>query len=55
MDKGNKVGYDLNAREDLIRTYTEKEVDLKEKLEKEKYQAKALRIENKGTFMNYII
>lgn len=24
----NKIGFDLNAREELIRTYTEKEIDL---------------------------
>ena len=31
-----RVGFDLNAREELVRTYTEKEVDLVEKLEKER-------------------
>lgn len=30
------MGYDLNAREELIRTYTEKEIDLNEKLDREK-------------------
>lgn len=35
-DKATRIGYDLNAREELIRTYTEKEIDLNEKLERER-------------------
>jgi regulator of replication initiation timing len=30
-----RMGYDLNAREELIRTYTEKEISLNEKLEQQ--------------------
>lgn len=39
-DKVSRIGYDFNAREDLIRTYTEKEIDLNERLEKEKKNLK---------------
>lgn len=35
-----KMGYDLNAREELIRTYTEKEIELKDKLDALKQQNK---------------
>ncbi len=31
-----KIGYDLEAREELVRTYVEKEHDLSEKLEKDR-------------------
>ena len=34
-EKPVRMGYDLNAREELIRTYTEREIDLNEKLEKQ--------------------
>lgn len=37
-----RMGYDLNAREELIRTYTEKEIELNERLEKEKKQVKGV-------------
>jgi len=50
--KGDKmpgrIGYDLNAREELIRTYTEKEIDLKEKLDHNKTVLKQLKMENKA-------
>lgn len=39
-DKVSRIGYDFNAREDLIRTYTEKEIDLNERLEREKKNLK---------------
>lgn len=45
---GTRIGYDLNAREELIRTYTEKEIDLKEKADNSKQHLKALRMENRG-------
>lgn len=44
-NKPIRMGYDLNAREELIRTYTEKEIDLNEKLEKERKLTRALRLE----------
>lgn len=43
IDKPVRVGYDLNAREELIRTYTEKEIELTERLEKERRNAKTTR------------
>ncbi len=50
--KGDKnpgrIGYDLNAREELIRTYTEKEIELKEKLDHNKTVMKQLKMENKA-------
>ena len=46
-----RIGYDLNAREELIRTYTEKEIELKEKLDHNKTVLKQLKMENKGTFL----
>ncbi|CAD8184449.1 unnamed protein product [Paramecium octaurelia] len=39
-DKASRIGYDFNAREDLIRTYTEKEIELNERLEREKKNSK---------------
>jgi len=39
-DKASRIGYDFNAREDLIRTYTEKEIELNEKIEREKKNSK---------------
>ena len=50
MSAGNKptLGYDLNAREELIRTYTEKEVDLAEKQERAKHETKQLKLELKA-------
>lgn len=41
-DKPTRIGYDLNAREELIRTYTEKEIELNERLEREKRNYKLL-------------
>lgn len=41
-DKPQRIGYDLNAREELIRTYTEKEIELTERLEKERRSIKNL-------------
>lgn len=32
-EKPTRIGYDMSAREELIRTYTEKEIELNEKLE----------------------
>lgn len=43
-----KIGYDLHAREELVRTYVEKEHDLSEKLEKDKALIKHLRMENRA-------
>lgn len=40
-----RMGYDLNAREELIRTYTEKEIDLNEKLDRERKQLRQTRLE----------
>lgn len=49
LDKGpGRIGYDLNAREELIRTYTEKEIDLKEKVDSSRQNIKNLKMENKG-------
>lgn len=42
------MGYDLNAREELIRTYTEKEIELKEKFDNTKQQHKQARMEIRG-------
>lgn len=39
-DKASRLGYDFNAREDLIRTYTEKEIELNEKLDRERKNSK---------------
>ncbi len=43
-----KIGYDLHAREELVRTYVEKEHDLSERLEKDKSMIKHLRMENRA-------
>ena len=44
-DKASRIGYDFNAREDLIRTYTEKEIDLNERLEREKKNLKQAQLQ----------
>ena len=31
-----RLGFNMNAREELIRTYNEKEIDLNEKIERER-------------------
>lgn len=49
-DKPTRVGYDLNAREELIRTYTEKEIELNERLEREKRSYKILQQEKLGNY-----
>ncbi len=41
-------GYDLNAREELIRTYTEKEIELNEKLARERKVTAQLKLELRG-------
>jgi len=43
-----RIGYDLNAREELIRTYTEKEIELKEKNDQNRLTLKHLKMENRG-------
>ncbi|EGR27555.1 kinesin-like protein, putative [Ichthyophthirius multifiliis] len=43
-----RIGYDMNAREELIRSYNEKETSLTQALEKEKKVSKNLRIEIKA-------
>ncbi len=40
VGKQGSMGYDLNAREELIRMYTEKEVYVTEQLEKELQKSK---------------
>ena len=42
-DKPLRSGYDLNSREELIRTYTEKEIELVERLENERKMGKILK------------
>ncbi|EAS00321.3 kinesin motor catalytic domain protein (macronuclear) [Tetrahymena thermophila SB210] len=44
-DKPIRIGYDMNAREELIRSYNEKEIQLSEQLEKEKRLNKNLKME----------
>ena len=41
----NRIGFDLNSREELIRTYTEKEINLTEKLEKDRLVIKNFKME----------
>ncbi len=41
----NRIGFDLNAREELIRTYTEKEIDITERLEKDRLIIKNFKME----------
>lgn len=48
QEKQHRVGYDLNAREELIRTYTEKEIELNQKLETERRKSKEKEIELKA-------
>ena len=43
-----KLGYDMNAREELIRSYNEKEILLNETIEKEKATVKNNKMEMKG-------
>ena len=43
-----KLGYDMNAREELIRSYNEKEIYLNETIEKEKGNEKNLKMEIRG-------
>lgn len=45
-----KLGYDMNAREELIRSYNEKEIILNETIEKEKGNAKSLKMEMRGLY-----
>lgn len=40
-----RVGYDMNAREELIRTYTEKEIELTDKFDKQKRLVRNLKME----------
>ena len=47
-DKPIRIGYDMNAREELIRSYNEKEISLSESMEKEKRMTKNLKMEIKG-------
>lgn len=47
-DKPVRVGYDLNARQELLRTYTEKEVELSERLDKERKSNKNMKMEILG-------
>jgi hypothetical protein len=42
----------MNAREEIIRTYNEKEVDLNERIEKERSGTKQLKMELRGGFIN---
>ena len=49
-----KLGYDMNAREELLRNYNEKEIELNEKLEKEKLVNKNVRTEVRGFFFLFI-
>ena len=46
-----KLGYDMNAREELIRSYNEKEILLNETIEKEKGGVKNLKMETEETFV----
>lgn len=46
--KKGGIGYDLNARQELIRTYTEKEVDVSEKLERSLQKLKKKTVELKS-------
>lgn len=49
LEKVNmKLGYDMNAREELIRSYNEKEILLNETIEKEKNNAKNQKMEMRG-------
>ena len=48
IDKPIRIGYDMNAREELIRSYNEKEISLSESMEKEKRLTKNLKMEIKG-------
>ena len=48
MGDNLKFGYDMNAREEIIRTYNEKEVDLSERIEKERATVKQLKMELRG-------
>ena len=43
-----KLGYDMNAREELIRSYNEKEILLNETIEKEKSNTKNTKMEMRG-------
>lgn len=43
-----KLGYDMNAREELIRSYNEKEILLNETIEKERNNNKNLKMEMRG-------
>lgn len=47
-DSKKGIGYDLKARQELIRTYTEKEVDLSEKFERALQKLKKKGIELKS-------
>lgn len=49
-DKPIRIGYDMNAREELIRSYNEKEISLTENLEKDKRLSKNLKMEIKGDY-----
>jgi hypothetical protein len=46
-DKPVRIGYDMNAREELIRSYNEKEISLSESLEKDRRLSKNLKMEIK--------
>jgi len=52
IDKPIRIGYDMNAREELIRSYNEKEISLSESMEKEKRLTKNLKMEIKGKVNN---
>lgn len=43
-----RLGYDMNAREELIRSYNEKEIQLNETIEKERLNSKNVRTELRG-------
>ena len=45
----------MNAREELIRTYTEKEIELNEKLERERRRFKEKEVEIKGIKINVFV
>ncbi|KRX05294.1 P-loop containing nucleoside triphosphate hydrolase [Pseudocohnilembus persalinus] len=47
-EKPTRIGYDMSAREELIRTYTEKEIELNEKLEQTKRQKSHISTELKA-------
>lgn len=53
LDKPIRIGYDMSAREELIRSYNEKEIYLSESLEKEKRLNKNFKMEIRCKILFY--